>query len=225
MDVEYQVPTSSQRDQDDVIVVDSDEEVDEGMADEGNAADEGNFEDDGAENFEEYNEQEQEMGGYDEGPDIDDDNNIQSANNEVEIDDVPQLPNQSGSSSSNQAQAAAEAGSSTTSSSTNNNVGQTTSTTNEQSSQSASTTDHPNQSEANQQQIQSISSGSEAGPSTSGNSPMGSSSSTQWRQSQSVSSRQHTAHLMLTPQNYDETSDDRIVPSTPTLYINRRSDG
>ena len=68
----------------------------------------------------------------------------------------------------------------------------------------------------NQQQIQSISSGSnggdDAGPSTS-----------QWRQSPNAStSRQQAQHLMLMNQTFqDEASDDRIVPSTPTLYRSR----
>lgn len=216
LDVEYQVPTSSQRDQDDIIVVDSDED-DEGMPDEGNAeADEDPFDNDGNENFEmDAYEQEPEIAGYDEGPDIDDDN-VQSANNEVEIDDVPQVPNQSGAQqgqqeagSTSSSNVVGQSSNATTSSTTNNTQG------GEQAVQ--------NQSEA-QQQIQSISSGSgnsnDAGPSTS-LAP----TTSQWRQSPNTSSRQqHASHLMLTSFN-DETSDDRIVPSTPTLYVNRRSDG
>lgn len=61
LDVEYQVPTSSQRESDfDIIVVDSDddddeEEDDDGMADEGTAeADDGPFEEDEADNGEGY---------------------------------------------------------------------------------------------------------------------------------------------------------------------------
>jgi nucleoprotein TPR len=49
LDVEYQVPTSSQRDQDDIVVVHSDDD-DEGMPDEGNAeVDEDPFDNDGNE--------------------------------------------------------------------------------------------------------------------------------------------------------------------------------
>ncbi|XP_049284268.1 nucleoprotein TPR isoform X2 [Anopheles funestus] len=109
LDVEYQVPTSSQRDQeDDIVLVESeeeddddeeeeDEEEDVGMADEGTAeADDGPF--DGYEN--------EELGGagvgaYDEseGPDIDEDNNIQSANNEVDVDEDNEIPNPCGTTS------------------------------------------------------------------------------------------------------------------------------
>ena len=179
--MEYQVPTSSQRDQeDDAIVLSSEDEEDdddEVMPDEGNAE---GFEGDGIETDYVYDER-QEM---DEGPDIDE---IQSsANNEVEIDDISEVPNQS-------VQPSAE-------------------------------TSTPRE---NQQQIQSISSGSgngnggeEAGPSTSALSP---SATSQWRQSPNAStSRQQAQHLMLMSQTFqDEASDDRIVPSTPTLYRSR----
>lgn len=179
--MEYQVPTSSQRDQeDDAIVLSSEDEEDdddEVMPDEGNAE---GFEGDGIETDYVYDER-QEM---DEGPDIDE---IQSsANNEVEIDDISEVPNQS-------VQPSAE-------------------------------TTTPRE---NQQQIQSISSGSgngnggeEAGPSTSALSP---SATSQWRQSPNAStSRQQAQHLMLMSQTFqDEASDDRIVPSTPTLYRSR----
>ncbi|XP_050071749.1 nucleoprotein TPR [Anopheles maculipalpis] len=111
LDVEYQVPTSSQRDQeDDIIVVDSEEEdedddededeeeEDVGMADEGTAeADDGPFG--------EYETEELGVAGgigaYDEGegPDIDEDNNIQSANNEVDVDEDNEIPNPCGTTS------------------------------------------------------------------------------------------------------------------------------
>lgn len=182
LEVEYQVPTSSQRDQeDDAIVLSSEDEEDdddEAMPDEGNAE---GFEGDGIETDYAYEMERQEM---DEGPDIDE---IQSsANNEVEIEDISEVPNQSA-----------------------------------QPSTEAST---PRE---NQQQIQSISSGSgngnggeEAGPSTSALSP---SATSQWRQSPNAStSRQQAQHLMLMSQTFqDEASDDRIVPSTPTLYRTR----
>lgn len=193
MEVEYQVPTSSQRDQeDDAIVLSSDDEEDdddEVMPDEGNAE---GFEGDGIETDYAYEMERQEL---DEGPDIDD---IQSsANNEVEIEDISEVPNQSTADTA---------------------VGQSS-----QSGESSGT----RQTE-NQQQIQSISSGSgngngseEAGPSTSGSS-LSPSATSQWRQSPNASSRQHAQHLMLSSQTFqDEASDDRIVPSTPTLYRSR----
>lgn len=152
------------------------------------------FETDGIENVYSYEMERQD----DEGPDIDE---IQSsANNEVEIEDI-EVPNQSSSDTA---------------------VGQSSQLSESSSSQRVS----------GEQQIQSISSGSgngsvveEAGPSTSGSNL--SPSATQWRQSPSAatSSRQQAQHLMLMNQPFqDETSDDRIVPSTPTLY-RPRSDG
>lgn len=164
------------------------------MPDEGNAE---GFEGDGIETDYAYEMERQEM---DEGPDIDD---IQSsANNEVEIEDISEVPNQS---------------------SVDAVIGQ--------SSQSTGDSSVARQTE-NQQQIQSISSGSgngngseEAGPSTSGTS-LSPSATSQWRQSPNAStSRQQAQHLMLMSQTFqDEASDDRIVPSTPTLY-RPRSDG
>lgn len=198
LEVEYQVPTSSQRDQEDDAIVlsseDEDDDDDEVMPDEGNAE---GFEGDGIETDYAYEMERQEM---DEGPDIDE---IQSsANNEVEIEDLSEVPNQSSSS------VTVDAG-----------VGQ--------SSQSAEPTG-TSQIE-NQQQIQSITSGSgngngseEAGPSTSGTS-LSPSATSQWRQSPNASTtRQQAQHLMLMSQTFqDETSDDRIVPSTPILFRSR----
>lgn len=198
MEVEYQVPTSSQRDQEDDAIVlsseDDEDDDDEAMPDEGNAE---AFDNDGIENVYSYENLERLD---DEGPDIDD---IQSsANNEVEIEDTSEVPNQSSADAA---------------------VGQS-------SSSESSTTQRQNE---HQQQIQSISSGSgngngneEAGPSTSG-SNLSPAATSQWRQSPSAasSSRQQTQHLVLMNQNFqDETSDDRIVPSTPTLY-RPRGDG
>jgi hypothetical protein len=170
------------------------------MPDEGNIEE---FENDGIEpsyaNYEEMEQQDME-----EGPDIDD---IQSsANNEVEVEDLSEVPNQS-SSVAAIGQSAQPSESSTSSSSTVNQ---------------------------NQQQIQSISSGSgngngnEAGPSTSGtsSSSLSPAAISQWRQSPNAStSRQQAQHLMLMNQTFDDASDDRIVPSTPTLYRSSRSDG
>lgn len=39
-----------------------------------------------------------------------------------------------------------------------------------------------------------------------------------------LSSRQHQSHLVLS-QGLEDIGDDGIVPSTPTLYVPRRSDG
>lgn len=200
LDVEYQVPTSSQRDQeDDIIVVDS-EEDDEGMVDEGTAeADDGPFEDDAdngdAYEMEESYEQEQEMAGYDEseGPDIDEDS-PQLDNNEVEVDDSSEIPNQSVPSAA----------------------------------VSSETAEQPVVSAQNQevQQIQTISSGSDdAAPSTPATPSQTHSSSSQWRTATPMS-RQSQSHLLLVQQGYnEETGDDGIVPSTPTLYTPRRTDG
>ncbi|XP_055705206.1 nucleoprotein TPR isoform X3 [Phlebotomus papatasi] len=215
LDVEYQVPTSSQRDQeDDIIVVDSEEEEDDGMADEG-TPDDGPF-DDEADEMEAY-EQEQEIVNYDEGdgPDIDEDN-VPSDNNEVEVDDSNEIPNQSGSSSSN-GQIAPDAGSSTS------QVGQ--------SSLPEVSPEQPIEASSGQsqtegvQQIQTISSGSEPGSSTSVATP-----NTSWRQITPHSRQQQSAtHLVLIQQSssgYEpETGDERIVPSTPTLFAPRRADG
>lgn len=167
------------------------EDDDDVMPDDGNAE---GFEGDGIETDYAYEMERQEM--MEEGPDIDD---IQSsANNEVEIEDLSEVPNQS-----------------------------TADTVVGQSSQSGESS-IARQSE-NQQQIQSISSGSgngnggeEAGPSTSGTS-LSPSATSQWRQSPNASTtRQQAQHLLLMSQTFqDEASDDRIVPSTPTLYRSR----
>lgn len=200
IEVEYQVPTSSQRDQeDDIIVVDS-EDDDDGMADEGNAeADDGPFEDEAdngdAYEMEESYEQEQEMANYDEGegPDIDEDN-VQSDNNEVEVDDSSEVPNQSGSST----HVAPDGGSASV-------------VTNQIGSSDVPVASTQNSSEI--QQIQTISSGSDApGSSTA-------------RQNSPHSRQAQASHLVLLQQGYEESGDDSIVPSTPTLYTPRRGDG
>lgn len=173
IDVEYQVPTSSQRDQEDdnVIVVDSEEEdEDDGMVDEGTA-----------EQFEEESyDQEQDDEG--EGPDIDEDNDDHRDTNEVEVDDSSDVPNQSAASASD--------------------VGTSGGSINEQQLENASSP----QNGAETQQIQTISSGSEARSST-------------WGGGQS------SAQNLILQQAFEETGDDSIVPSTPTLYGNRRTDG
>ena len=210
MEVEYQVPTSSQRDQeDDVIVVDSEEEdEDDALPDEGNAEIDGPFEDNENFEMEENYEQEQEMANYDEGPDIDDDDIIQSANNEVEVEDLSEVPNQSGSSISITQQMAPDAGSS--------GIGQS----------SASSSNQEQESGQSEQQIQSITSGSgngnsseEAGPSTSGSNLI-SAATSQWRPTGQQSSARQQANIMHLNYN-EEASDDRIVPSTPTLLFRR----
>lgn len=153
------------------------------MPDEGNAE---GFENDGTGYSYEMGHQEME-----EGNDIDD---IQSsANNEVEVEDLSEVPNQSSAAI-------------------------------RQSSQSNDPSSNERLS-SNQQQIQSISSGTgnsngnEVAPSTS----LSPATISQWRQSPNAStSRQQTQHLTLMGQTFsDDASDDRIVPSTPTLYRSR----
>lgn len=150
------------------------------------------IEGDGIETDYAYDLERQEM---DEGPDIDDIES--SANNEVEIEDVSEVPNQSADAVIGQSSQIIEPSTARLS--------------------------------ENQQQIQSISSGSgngngaeEAGPSTSG-ATLSPSATSQWRQSPNApTSRQQAQHLMLMSQTFqDEASDDRIVPSTPTLYRSR----
>lgn len=188
LEVEYQVPTSSQRDQeDDIIVVDSEDDDDDGNAE----VDDGPFEDDNGDGYDmEMFEHEPDMQNFDgDGPDIDEDN-VQSDNNEVEIEDSSEVPNQSGTSSVSQGHVAPDAGTGTAV------VGQ-------------STSEVPIATPQNQlesQQIQTISSGSDAAGSS--------------RRSQSQSS-----HLMLVQDGYEESGDDSIVPCTPTLYAQRRTDG
>lgn len=178
IDVEYQVPTSSQRDQEDdnVIVVDSEEEdEDDGMVDEGPA-----------EQFEEESyDQEQDDEG--EGPDIDEDNDGHRDTNEVEVDDSSDVPNQSVAQAS-----ASDVGTSGGGSGNGH----------EQLIQMAMSP----QNAAETQQIQTISSGSEARSSTWG-------------------SGQSSAQNLILQQVFEETGDDSIVPSTPTLYTTRRTDG
>lgn len=181
LDVEYQVPTSSQRDQEDdnVIVVDSEEEdEDDGMADEGTTE---HFEDeaDNGESYEMEESYDQEQDDEGEGPDIDEDN-VQHDTNEVEVDDSSDAPNQS-------SVATTVAGS---------DVGTSAEQTIGTSPQSHET-----------QQIQTISSGSEAR------------SSTSWHADARQSSQ------LIIQQAFEEAGDDSIVPSTPTLYAPRRADG
>ncbi|KAL1392866.1 hypothetical protein pipiens_012159 [Culex pipiens pipiens] len=260
LDVEYQVPTSSQRDQeDDIIVVDS-EEDDDGMADDGTAdegtaeADDGPFE--GYEAEEAYEQDEPEIAGnYDEGegPDIDEDN-VQSANNEVDVDDDNEVPNQSQSSS---AQVAPDAeSSSSTSVGQSSNAGPSTSTGSNPATEIATSQSQSVTAGGDVQQIQSISSGSgEPGTSSSSSSSSSTAAVTASTSTSSSSSSataaasvvassvsvapaqaavvsaspsQSRRQLVLQQQqaqqqNYDESADDRIVPSTPTLT--RRTDG
>lgn len=213
-DVEYQVPTSSQRDQEDennVIVVDSEEEdIDGGMVD-GGTGDDGPFEDD-ADNGESYEMDEpydQEQDDEGDGHDLDDDNVRTTDNNEVEIDDNSEMmPNQS--------ETSANVG-------TSQVVGQSTGESSNVTESSALAPQQQNSSSNNTetQQIQTISSGSgEAGSST----PQSS-----WRQAvppTTTSSRQQQQQQNLViQQGYEEGGDDSIVPSTPTLYVPRRADG
>uniref|UniRef100_A0A182MDY2 Nucleoprotein TPR n=1 Tax=Anopheles culicifacies TaxID=139723 RepID=A0A182MDY2_9DIPT len=303
LDVEYQVPTSSQRDQeDDIIVVDSEEDDDDdeeeedeedvGMADEGTAeADDGPF--DG------YETEELGVAGgvgvYDEGegPDIDEDNNIQSANNEVDVDEDNEIPNPCGTTSTTSTSTSSTSSSTLSAKQTSGTHAAPMDTTEDVESSSTSSTTVPaggssvavagpstsmqssspvesgastsstvggnasndaqqlpqiqsttgtNHSEASTGQ-QSSSSSSVALPSSAAASSSGTGAAP--AQSQGVAAagivggsarqvvnplsrqQQPTTHLILMQQNYEhhESADDRIVPSTPTLYAPRRTDG
>ncbi|KAF6202591.1 hypothetical protein GE061_002989 [Apolygus lucorum] len=98
LEVEYQVPTSSQRDQeDDILVVSDDDDLpDDGAMDEGQE-----FEEEGEEEarygIEAYSRDGQDMAGYEEGdgPDIDEGSTTDQDNNEVDIiEDSNEVPNQ-----------------------------------------------------------------------------------------------------------------------------------
>ncbi|XP_055390315.1 nucleoprotein TPR [Condylostylus longicornis] len=232
LEVEYQVPTSSQRDQeDDIIIVDSEEEGDE--TDDGNAdIDDGPMEDEADDNVEGY-----EIEGYIEqdideneaagGPNIDEIN--AEDNNEVEVDEEnsSQIPNQSA--------VAADAGSSTSQMAPAEQSGSTTttglagSTSTSSTSTTTSTTNIQNQVDKEgtlgQQQIQAISSGSSEAA-TAGSSAEGiSQTSAGWRQNTLLSRQQQQTLLMLQQGINEEAADDCIIPSTPTLYAAKRSDG
>ncbi|EFA01249.2 nucleoprotein TPR isoform X2 [Tribolium castaneum] len=185
LEVEYQVPTSSQRDHDDdnVIVVESDEE---GGADEGEGADDEPDDPD----TEGYDLEVMEQDNYEDADcqDVED----EEGGNEVEvIEDSSEVPNQSERSLQ------------------------------EEASQEESV--EPAQPEA-------TSSGTDGGPggvtlsqaSTSVSMTMPSFSRT--RPIAPLLSRQQQSHLLLS-HGLEEGGDDGIVPSTPTLFVPRRSDG
>ncbi|XP_054265547.1 nucleoprotein TPR-like isoform X3 [Macrosteles quadrilineatus] len=192
LEVEYQVPTSSQRDQeDDVILVDSDEEEDdEGLPDDGvsdpGLDDNQEFEEEGENEevyeIEVYSRDDQEMANYDvgEGPDIDE-NITDQGNNEVEIiDDSNEVPNQSESS------VGVEVGGEATSS-----QGQGRGEASVSSNQASSTPGSHYVRRVSATHIPPLN-----------------------RQQQ-----------LLLPGSYEEVGDDSIVPSTPTLFVPRRTDG
>jgi nucleoprotein TPR len=220
LDVEYQVPTSSQRDQeDDIIVVDSeedDEEEDEMDADDGNNEVNEADEMDDADNGENYEmdgsyEQDQDMVQYDEGgPDIDEnddeeDEDINNANNEVDVDDDSEVPNQSSGATPTAGAVQQVAPIATT----------TTSTTSTSAGDGGSSSTAEESSATEQQH--SISSGSEAAGSSTPNTP----TSQTWRQVAPLSRQQQAAHLLIMQQQGYEDAEDRIVPSTPTLFAPR----
>ncbi|CAH1278989.1 unnamed protein product [Diabrotica balteata] len=184
LDVEYQVPTSSQRDHDDdnVIVVESDEE---GAADEGEGADDEQDDPD----TEGYDMEGMEQDNY-EDADCQDVEDEEEAGNEVEvIDDSSEVPNQSEREQDNAEEESSE-----------------------------------------QPQSEAISSGTD-GTSSSGVTISQVSTSV----SMTVPSFSRTrpvaplpsrhSHLLLHQQGLEDIGDDGIVPSTPTLYVPRRSDG
>ncbi|KAJ9578536.1 hypothetical protein L9F63_005265, partial [Diploptera punctata] len=219
VDVEYQVPTSSQRDhEDEVIVVDSEDDDEEGMADDGvNDGPEFEEETDNGESYEVegYDRDEQDLTPYDEGegPDIDEETPPDQVNNEVDIiEDSSEVPNQSersivGNVDNSTVQSAA-------SSATVPVV-------------SSAEMLHPPQ----QQRSEATSSGS-ASQAESGNvsgvvtsqaSPSTATSFTRGRHIPPLCSNSRQQQLLLQPQ-YEE-GDDSIVPSTPTLFVPRRTDG
>ncbi|GLH16542.1 Uncharacterized protein GBIM_20794 [Gryllus bimaculatus] len=213
LEVEYQVPTSSQRDQEDEMV--DSEEDEEGIADEGETEGKNVIEepDAGHEFEDEDNEDGYAVQGYRddqdltsfeevEGPDIDEENPADQENNEAEImDDSNEVPNQSGTDSP-----ARPAGEPTSRPPT-----------------------------APQQHAEASSSGT----STGGGTEVGSACATGVGTSRVASSvmgfgrgparsvpplsRQQQQNQILL--GYEESGDDSIVPSTPTLFVPRRSDG
>ncbi|KAG5900656.1 hypothetical protein JTB14_005927 [Gonioctena quinquepunctata] len=184
LDVEYQVPTSSQRDHDDdnVIVVESD---DEGAADEGEGADDEQDDPD----TEGYDMEGMEQDNYEDAEcqEVEDE---EEAGNEVEvIEDSSEVPNQS----------------------------------------ERSIQESPEGENSEQAQSEAISSGtdgtggvtiSHASTSASMTVP----SCSRVRPIHPLPSRHHQSNL-LPLHGLEETGDDGIVPSTPTLYAPRRSDG
>lgn len=236
-----QVPTSSQRDQDDYNIVVVDSEDDDEMPDEGPVEpDDAPFEDDG-DNVEQFD---MEDGQAQDAP-YDGDavdaygEQMQSGNNEVDVEDSSEQPNQS----ENQSHvAASDVG-------TSQSVGHSSSTSVETNVVDDATNVETNQlSQQSQpqenQQSQTISSGSDAAgtsSSTTTTTTQQSSSSGNWRQNNVVIPQRPNQALQQgqsqTPQapqqptqqnlviSYEEGADDSIVPSTPTLYVPRRADG
>ncbi|XP_049818451.1 nucleoprotein TPR isoform X3 [Aethina tumida] len=190
LDVEYQVPTSSQRDHDDdnVIVVESDED---GGADEGEGAEDDQDDPD----TEGYEMEGMEQDNYEEA-DCQDVEEDEEGGNEVEvIEDSSEVPNQS---------------------------------------------EGQNQEEEMGEQAQSeaISSGTDGSGLMSVTLSQASTSTSATMPSQSrtrhviplSSSRQpqlhhHQQQQLLLPHGLEDVGDDGIVPSTPTLFVPRRSDG
>ncbi|GLV34014.1 Megator [Carabus blaptoides fortunei] len=230
VEVEYQVPTSSQRDQeDDVVIVLSEDEgdgPDEGDGGEGEedgmivmeADDDAPFEESGDGDGDGYEmesyEQEQELP-YDDADchemeDSEPPGDADDPNNEVEIiDDSSEVPNQSGSNSS--VSAAPE----------QSGVGGSNGEVRPSEGTSATSVA---QTQSSAPQSEAISSGSEgtSGVTLSQAAP----SMAMFPRNRNVTplSRQQQSHLLL-PHGFEETGDDGIVPSTPTLYVPRRTDG
>ncbi|XP_044766896.1 nucleoprotein TPR isoform X2 [Coccinella septempunctata] len=185
LEVEYQVPTSSQRDHDDdnVIVLESDED---GGADEGEGADDEPDDPD----TEGYDIEAMEQDNYEEADCPEEE---EEAGNEVEvIDDSSEVPNQS-------ERSAAES--------------------------------HSQEESAEQPQSEAISSGTDGTSTSSGvtisqASPSVPSATMSMfsRSSRPIPSlaRPQQSHLLLP--HMEEGGDDGIVPSTPTLFVPRRSD-
>lgn len=184
VDVEYQVPTSSQRDQeDDIVVVDSEEE--EGVVDEGTAeADDGPADGDGEnERYEDIYEQDQDMD-ENECPEIDESNmQAEADNNEVDVDECTDAKVHC-TSEDNQADVAPDDSGAST-------------------SQAAAATLARGDQQENNQQSQTISSGS-CEPTQIISQP----GSSTWKQSPSSTfSRQQRATLMMLQQGINEETD------------------
>ncbi|KAJ8922301.1 hypothetical protein NQ315_004243 [Exocentrus adspersus] len=187
LEVEYQVPTSSQRDHDDdnVIVVESD---DEGGADEGEGADDDQEDPD----TEGYDMDGMEQDNY-EDADCQEVEDEEEAGNEVEvIEDSSEVPNQS----------------------------------------ERSIQESPEEENCEQPQSEAISSGTDGSggvtisqASTSISLAVPSFSRTRTVAPLPSRQQQQPHSQLLLPQSLEDGGDDGIVPSTPTLYVPRRSDG
>ncbi|XP_039285637.1 nucleoprotein TPR-like [Nilaparvata lugens] len=187
LEVEYQVPTSSQRDQeDDIILVDSSDEPDDD--------DDDDMPDDGDMGMTSHE--------FGEGPDIDEND---QDNNEVEIlDDSNEVPNQSENSNSAGVGGVGGGGSGGGGSGGGGAMDES---------------GGGHMSEATSSGGGGVSASSAGGHFASARRPTAI--------APLLNSRQQQQQQLILPggSSYDDTGDDSIVPSTPTLFVPRRSDG